>query len=85
MENRTKSFNELYNESTKEGDPSKYIVNRVGEQYGQLTITAYIETKGTAHFRTCHRWKVKCECGKSIVVDIQQLRKVKDCGCGCYE
>jgi len=85
MENRTKTFTELHNESLEETDPPSFIINRVGQKYGRLTITSYIKTKGNNYSRLYHRWKVKCDCGKIIVVDTQHFRKMRDCGCGLDE
>lgn len=54
------------------------LIDRVGRQYGRLTVTARAENRGR-----CVRWCCRCVCGATTVVDGLHLTRGRIRSCGC--
>ena len=51
----------------------------IGSKYGRLTVVAYKERRGHNIFYEC-----VCECGKTKVTSLSNLKRGNTTSCGCY-
>ena len=67
----------------KEINSERSLINRVGEQYGRLTVIEraddYVAPNGKHHVR----WLCQCECGNQTIVDAGDLVCGHTQSCGC--
>lgn len=56
------------------------IVNLLGKRFGKLVVAELVGTKKSGNKRTT--WKCKCDCGNTVNVNSENLRRGKQIGCG---
>jgi hypothetical protein len=59
------------------------VVDRVGERYGRLVVTARAENKIEPSGAVRAQWKCLCDCGRETVVPGQSLSRGTTRSCGC--
>lgn len=68
----------------KEKTSSIRLINEIGNKYGRLTVIErgedYVSPTNERHVG----WVCKCECGNSVTVNADSLRRGKTISCGCY-
>lgn len=58
------------------------LIDRIGEQYGRLTVIARAPNRSAKD--TNARWACKCECGNVTIQYGQDLKRGKVVSCGCW-
>ncbi len=60
------------------------VVDRTGQVFGRLTVMCQAESKRSETNKGNHaRWRCRCECGSTVVVDVGNLRSGRTKSCGC--
>ena len=59
--------------------------NYIGKTFGKLVVESRDEDKKTGKnlSTAIATWRCRCECGNTVIVDSQQLRKTRHLTCGC--
>ena len=55
-------------------------INLVGKRFGRLVVVGNMEIRNGKSY-----WKCRCDCGNSILVRADQLKRGNTCSCGCLK